>query len=373
MLKPPGMDCLNLRRVLRLSFRQEARDHSLLHSAWYSLMVSSAEKALEDFVSSQGGAVPVSELAPLFKQRPWLSKAIGSSVRNICMESPRLEYLPRHGRVRAMLLLAPLSATAEADAIEGGGVVVYRPGGMSRSVLKTQLRQQPRPWPAGFNPRRRADRRAQAREWLQDFLEVFGSRSRCKADDLLKASRQWPANDEHHPEQAHMPQHGAKAGGCSTAASEGFGAKACVCFCTAHDGWSSEAMLATTRQQHVNRAFAGPGGQAACRLPQHGSPWPRGAMLGLVAPAIFDCVLLLTIRLGWQGLAARSFAFFLSCQVTRLWLRMLEQVFALDSHIAQCREWMCFVMSELLPLHFSIPEAVCLICVNCGLLSARRC
>lgn len=61
--------------------------------------------------------------------------------------------------------------------------------------MNQQAHRQSRPWPRGFNPRRRANRRARACAWLQDFVKTFWPETADEADALLKATRLWPLND----------------------------------------------------------------------------------------------------------------------------------------------------------------------------------
>ena len=156
--------------------------------------ISSAEQVLSDFVVAKGGTVATIELVELYHSEPWLADAVGR-LCSFCSRSAKLVYQARTALRPAFLAVADTVAMPTACVLEEEEEE-YQPRWMSRKVLKAQVRRQLRPWPKGFNPRRRTDRRAKALDWLQGFLEVFSPDVACEAEGLLRATRRWPQNDE---------------------------------------------------------------------------------------------------------------------------------------------------------------------------------
>ena len=152
-------------------------------------MSSRAEEVLVGFVTSRGGSAAVMDLAPLFSEQPWFSKAVGR-LQDFCGMSSCLKYLARDCQNRATVCLTLLPSPSgacwqDAEAQTSKDVAdVYRPRSMSRKVLKAQLRAGIRSCPMGFNPRSRSVRSKQAKAWLHSFLEVQKL--------FLKARTSWP-------------------------------------------------------------------------------------------------------------------------------------------------------------------------------------
>ena len=159
-------------RVLALAFKEEARDHEILHRTWYAWMQMRARSILVEHIDAQGGSCCTAGLACLYQLRPWLKKFV-PRLKDFCESSNQLVYVPARNGTKASVVLASIFSQAPVSVVTAKDDDPYVARWMSRKVLKSQMRGQSRTCPSGFNSRCRAHRRAKACQWFQSFLDCF--------------------------------------------------------------------------------------------------------------------------------------------------------------------------------------------------------
>ena len=226
---------LHMRSVLLSAVREEMRDHRFLQETWsvwrllvrarlrvatsavendaismaafvtrrsvYTVVVQKqAHAELAEFVTMHGGSVSTTVLARLYQSSPWLADAVGG-LREFCAKSAVLQYTPRVGACRPMVSISAHQTTGtDCDAYMQAGSEhhdeFYTPHWKSRVNLNAQRRRGPRELPKGFHPRKRTEKRANGRAWLDSFLACFCPNIHQEVDVLIKATRRWPPCDE---------------------------------------------------------------------------------------------------------------------------------------------------------------------------------